>query len=101
LYTAILTCCFKPIIENIVAHGLEFPRSHQNLFVYAHKQNSNIIFCYPSSKQSCKSIKAIQWFAFCWLLAGLINHPAQRGLSACSGRVISFAGCAAQAISLH
>ena len=65
----------------------EFPRLHQDLFVYAHKRNSNAIFCYPSSKQSCKSIKAIQWFAFCWLLAGLIGHPAQRGLLACTKAV--------------
>jgi len=77
----------------------EFPRPHQDLFVYAHKRNSNVIFCYPSLKQLCKSIKPIQQFAFCWLLAGLIGHTARRGLSACSGWVISCAGCAAQAIS--
>ena len=52
----------------------EFLRPHQDLSVYAHKRNSNVIFCYPLSKQSCKSIKAIQWFAFCWQLAGLISH---------------------------
>jgi len=57
----------------------EFLQFLQDLFVYAHKQNSNIIFCYPSSKQLCKSIKAIQWYGFCWLLAGLISHLAQRG----------------------
>jgi len=62
----------------------EFLRLHQDLFVFAHKRNSNVIFCYPSSKQLCKSIKAIQQFDFCWLLAGLI----------------SFSGCAARAISL-
>jgi len=79
----------------------EFPRPHQDSFVYAHKQNNSIIFCYPSSKQSCKSIKAIQWYAFCWLLAGLISHLVRRGLSVCTGWVISCAGCAARAISLH
>jgi len=78
----------------------EFPRPHQDLFVYARKGN-NVIFCYPSSKESCKSIKAIQWFAFCWLLAGYISHPARRGLLACPGWLISCAGCAARAISLH
>jgi len=78
----------------------EFQWPHQDFFVYAHKRNSNVIFCYPSLKQSYKSIKAIQWFAFCWLLAGLISHPARRGLSACTGWVISSAGCAAQAINL-
>jgi len=79
----------------------EFPQPHQDLFVYAHKQNNNIIFCYPSSKQSCKSIKTIQWFAFCWLLAGLISDLARCRLSACTEWVISCAGCAARAISLH
>ena len=78
----------------------EFLQPYQDLFVYAHKRNSNVIFCYPSSKQLCKSIKTIQQFDICWLLAGLISHPARRGLSAYSGWVISCAGCAARAISL-
>jgi len=38
----------------------------------------------------------IQWFAFCRLLAGLISHPAPT-----LAWVISCAGCAVQAISLH
>jgi len=78
----------------------EFLRPNQDLFAYAHKQNSNVIFCYPSSKQLCKSIKTIQQFAFCWLLAGLINYTARSGLSACYGWVINCAGCVARAISL-
>jgi len=32
----------------------------------------------------CKSIKAIQWYDFWWLLAGLISHR----LSACTGNVV-------------
>jgi len=48
---------------------------------------------------SSKPIKPIQQFAFCWLLAGLISHTAQRGLSACSGWVISCADCAAQQVN--
>jgi len=80
----------------------EFLRPHQDLFAYAHKRNSNIILCYPSSKQSCKSVKSMQWFVFCWLLAGLISQRGARGgLSACSSWVISCAGCEARAISLH
>ena len=79
--------------------AIELLRPHQDLFVYAHKRSSNVIFCYPSSKQLCKSIKPIQQFAFCWLLAVLISHTARHGLSACSGWVISCAGYAAQAIS--
>ena len=82
-------------------HLGRFPRPHQDLFVCAHKRNSNVIFCYPSSKQSCKSIKAIQWIAFCWLLAGLISHPAWCGLSACTSWIISCADRAAWAISLQ
>jgi len=42
-------------------------------------------FSYPSSKHLCKSIKAILWYDFCLLLAGLISHFTWRGLSACSG----------------
>jgi len=75
----------------------EFPQPHPG---FVHKRNSNVLFCYPSSKQLFKSIKPIQQFAFCWLLAGLIRHSARCGLSARSGWVISFAGCAAPAISL-
>ena len=58
----------------------EFLQSLQDLFVNAHKQNSNVIFCYPSSKQLCKSIKSIQWIGLHWLPAGLISHTVKKKL---------------------
>ena len=32
-----------------------------------------------------KSIKVIQWYDFCWLLAGFISHTVRHGLSAFIG----------------
>ena len=88
----------------------EFLQSHQDLFVYAHKRNSNIIFCYPSSKQLCKSINQCNSLLSvgCWLGwlviqrgAGYQPAPAEwlivlavrRGLLACCRYTLKYTLC--------
>jgi len=69
----------------------EFLWSFQDFF-NAHKQNSNAIFCNPSSKQLCKSIKSNQVVQFCWLLAGWLITQHGAGYQSALAWVISCAG---------